>query len=781
MATDADGEEAIALGEAALELSLPGNPSLPSFLCTAAKALNYRLQGSMVDQNMAIKHARDAVELSSPRRPLHPVYLGMLADCLHDRFDQEGAIPDLREAMTLARTALRLSSPDHPYWPLYLDTLASCHWHKFRRLSVLEDLEHAMILGRVAVELRPAEHPHSTKSRSRLAIYIQDWFRKQDINTESAKAIRLPRLMLNLCPEEHPVRTVAFNNRTTCLGNKSSQQGTARNLDGGIAQSNPVDFSLLQELTLDPSKRSRSSIVRTDLEEEITIGRASPGFPSCTESLRIKQLIRSVTSEFLKTVPVRLLNVRTGILCDRAAQLLNFESSHQYKELLSTLLVNPSQQINDIHSTIGDYFQHVTLSHRWGADEPLLWDIEGRCVYHLTKGDGRMKLQNFCKIVLQRGYLWAWSDTCCIDKESSAELHESIGSMFTWYQQSALTIVYLSDITEPGSLSHSAWLRRGWTLQELLAPHTVLFYKADWSLYTDRTSFNHKTDSVVLAELEKATGIAPQYLTSFSPGIDDARLRLLWASTRCTTRPEDIAYSLFGIFKLHLPVLYGETMGDALGRLLAEIISRSGDTSILEWFGSPSSFNSCLPADIASYATALSPRPPPSKVETQSLMLKLRKCWARRDAYKMRRALSSLAPPQFINRKLMLPCIVHRVELVERRQAESGTLDESYTIHASGLKPLEITLAENLQKRVEWSVPRPPYLLVRPWHSKLVESEITDTEQWLSQLEQPFNALLLAELPQTEYKRVATFCHIVAHPTDWGGILQSEVSTLTVV
>ncbi|KIN99767.1 hypothetical protein M404DRAFT_964384 [Pisolithus tinctorius Marx 270] len=58
--------------------------------------------------------------------------------------------------------------------------------------------------------------------------------------------------------------------------------------------------------------------------------------------------------------------------------------------------------------------------------------------------------------------------------------------------------------------------------------------------------------------------------------MDDARSRLRWASSRRTTRPEDVAYSLFGIFNLHLPVLYGESAESALGRLLGKVISYHG-------------------------------------------------------------------------------------------------------------------------------------------------------------------------------------------------------------
>ncbi|KAI6006380.1 hypothetical protein EDC04DRAFT_2583058, partial [Pisolithus marmoratus] len=238
-----------------------------------------------------------------------------------------------------------------------------------------------------------------------------------------------------------------------------------------------------------------------------------------------------------------------------------------------------------IRTEVSRYFQYVTLSHRWGEGEPLLRDIEGHQIYGMPTRGGLGKLQAFCRVALEQDYMWAWSDTCCIDKHSSAELQEAIGSMFTWYRRSALTIVYLSDVPDTGSLTNSEWLRRGWTLQELLAPQTVLFYTRTWSLYKNIASSNHKTDVAVLDELEKATGIGSRFLIDFSPGMDDARSRLQWASSRRTTRPEDIAYSVFGIFDLHLPVIYGESAEHSLGRLLAELISQSGDVSVLDWVG----------------------------------------------------------------------------------------------------------------------------------------------------------------------------------------------------
>ena len=85
-----------------------------------------------------------------------------------------------------------------------------------------------------------------------------------------------------------------------------------------------------------------------------------------------------------------------------------------------------------------------------------------------------------------------------------------------------------------------------------------------------------RKNSVILSELEQATGISSRHLTDFQPGVGDVRSRLQWASMRRTTRPEDIAYSLLGVFNLHLPVLYGESAENALGRLFAQVIAKSG-------------------------------------------------------------------------------------------------------------------------------------------------------------------------------------------------------------
>ncbi|KIM59632.1 hypothetical protein SCLCIDRAFT_125727, partial [Scleroderma citrinum Foug A] len=272
-----------------------------------------------------------------------------------------------------------------------------------------------------------------------------------------------------------------------------------------------------------------------------------------------------------------------------------FGNSEQYKQLLESATHSHPTQHEYIQETVFSYFQYATLSHRWGLDEPVLRDVQGQVIYDMKASHGTMKLQEFCAAAIKHCYRWAWSDTCCIDKESSAELQEAIGSMFRWYQRSALTIMHLADVSDDGTLSSSVWFKRGWTLQELLAPCVMLFFTQDWSPYRECSSSNHKQDDIVLNELQKVTNIPRDCLKDFHPGMDDARSRLQWASTHHTTHPEDMAYSLFGVFNLHLPVLYGEPKESALGRFLTKIISQSGDISVLDWVGEASPFHSCFP------------------------------------------------------------------------------------------------------------------------------------------------------------------------------------------
>jgi hypothetical protein len=278
--------------------------------------------------------------------------------------------------------------------------------------------------------------------------------------------------------------------------------------------------------------------------------------------------------------------------------------STEYKELMSLSIKHADLRTERIKQVVAMYFSCVMLSHRWEEKELSLQDIQDKIVYQLNPVGGIVKLQSFCKTARDAGYQWAWIDTCCIDRTSNVEVQESVNSMFVWYLHSGLTMVYLVDVlpsSKSGALAKSVWNKRGWTVQEFLAPKVVLFYQNDWTLYLGDRSPNHKESGAIMQELADAMGIDARALVSFSPGMGGAREKLQWASTRVTTLPEDMAYSLFGIFDIQLSVLYGKREQNALGRLLQEIVARSGDISALDWVGKSSKFNSCLPADISSY------------------------------------------------------------------------------------------------------------------------------------------------------------------------------------
>lgn len=196
-----------------------------------------------------------------------------------------------------------------------------------------------------------------------------------------------------------------------------------------------------------------------------------------------------------------------------------------------------------------------------------------------------------------------WMDTCCIDKSSSAELSEAINSMFAWYQQADVCLVYLHDVdssldpSTPGSVRNSLrssdWFNRGWTLQELVAPSVVYFHGSDWRSIGSRTSLK--------AVLSEITSIDVDLFSHGRLSRYSIAQKMSWAAKRETTRVEDEAYCLMGLFDINMPLLYGEGR-KAFRRLQEEIIRRSDDQSIFVHASnddgsiladSPSAFSEC--------------------------------------------------------------------------------------------------------------------------------------------------------------------------------------------
>jgi hypothetical protein len=208
-----------------------------------------------------------------------------------------------------------------------------------------------------------------------------------------------------------------------------------------------------------------------------------------------------------------------------------------------------------------------------------------------SKRPGWAKIDGTCDKALEHGYKYVWIDTFCIDKSSSAELQESINSMFRWYERANVCFAYLSDVSSPdgadeagSEFRRSKWHTRGWTLQELLAPSSLGFFDRSWRRIGAKSDL-----STVIQEV---TGINAQYIIGvpMAPGLSvyhylsraSVAERMSWASRRRTTRPEDLAYCLLGIFDIHIPMLYGEGL-HAFQRLQEEIMKVTDDTSLFAW------------------------------------------------------------------------------------------------------------------------------------------------------------------------------------------------------
>ncbi|KIK15331.1 hypothetical protein PISMIDRAFT_115314, partial [Pisolithus microcarpus 441] len=257
-----------------------------------------------------------------------------------------------------------------------------------------------------------------------------------------------------------------------------------------------------------------------------------------------------------------------------------------------------------IQEVVERYFGYVMFSHAWEGNEPSFQEVNVvESVWKLPNTPLNEKLRKFCKEVRRRGHNWAWSDTCCIDKSTSSTLNQSLTSMYKWYADSAATFVFLAGVThpsKPGDLTHSLWMTRAWTLQELLAPKVVFFYDSEWEPYLNDTGDNHKQSPEIMQELADAIKIPHGTITTFTPDDLAIREKLRLASTRNARYVEDVAYSLIGIFKSDIRPHYGEG-ADALGHLLEEIVTRFGEVTVLAWTGKSSSYNSCLPASISVY------------------------------------------------------------------------------------------------------------------------------------------------------------------------------------
>ncbi|KAK7179092.1 hypothetical protein DPSP01_014134 [Paraphaeosphaeria sporulosa] len=217
---------------------------------------------------------------------------------------------------------------------------------------------------------------------------------------------------------------------------------------------------------------------------------------------------------------------------------------------------------------------YAILSHTWQEGEEVTFDEFSN---ESSKSKAGYTKLRFCAQQAKRdGLEYFWVDTCCIDKSSSAELQEAINSMFRWYQNAKRCYVYLSDVLHSPSDSDdecsrrwkpafkkSRWFTRGWTLQELIAPASVEFFSKEGTYLGNKQSLEQTVQEI--------TGIAVKALRRGPLSQFSKDERLSWAAKRRTTREEDRAYCLLGIFDIYMPLIYGEGRKNALARLEEQV------------------------------------------------------------------------------------------------------------------------------------------------------------------------------------------------------------------
>lgn len=239
--------------------------------------------------------------------------------------------------------------------------------------------------------------------------------------------------------------------------------------------------------------------------------------------------------------------------------------------------------------------EYAILSHRWLTGGEITFNEYEQHIEKLKSDSTDLspqldKIRGACRIASSKGYEWMWIDSCCINKRDPDELRDSINSMHLWYNQSTLCITSLRDVEKNGDLmaknprifnssqnnEPDEWFARGWTLQELLNSREMEFYDKNWTL------IGKKAD--LLSPLSKLTGINEDYLTAVEDFRDaSVATKMSWMANRTTTLEEDLAYSMFSLFRVNMEPIYGEGPRAFLRLQEAILSSSSMDESLFAW------------------------------------------------------------------------------------------------------------------------------------------------------------------------------------------------------
>jgi len=249
---------------------------------------------------------------------------------------------------------------------------------------------------------------------------------------------------------------------------------------------------------------------------------------------------------------------------------------------------------------------YAILSHRWCEGE-VSFEVMNNLTKDKLQNDSGDKLVGSCKVARDEQIKWLWIDSCCIGVDAGERKH-AINWMYRWYRCSKTCYTYLHDVVD-NFLSKAncntkspEWFSRGWTLQELIAPTVLKFFNRSWQEIGDRSSLASILNSITRIPEDVLQADGPGDPRQLTERFGVARI-MSWAADRKTSQPEDRAYSLVGLFGVHLEAFYGEEDGYAFRRLQEALIKEYGDQSIFSWSGqrktgsvladSPSDFRNC--------------------------------------------------------------------------------------------------------------------------------------------------------------------------------------------
>ncbi|KAK7441812.1 hypothetical protein VKT23_016474 [Stygiomarasmius scandens] len=246
---------------------------------------------------------------------------------------------------------------------------------------------------------------------------------------------------------------------------------------------------------------------------------------------------------------------------------------------------------------------YAILSHRWIQEEEIsfqemksleLLDQDRDVVERVKSKGGYKKIKYACRQALRESIPFIWIDTCCINQKDDKDVARNIRSMFLYYRNAVVCYVFLVDVDVRYRKQHrmrdSEWFRRGWTLQELIAPLRVVFFDNRWK------RIGCKCDDALGSKISSITGIPRRVLVGKRPLRKTGVLeRMSWAMGRFTTRPQDRAYCLSGLLGVSMDPDYEESALVAFARLRKAVVERHrGQEDKLRALGTPQHLYSVL-------------------------------------------------------------------------------------------------------------------------------------------------------------------------------------------